>query len=239
MKRKDKFLKLPSEVVKKSFHNKDLIQLTPLTDNQKLFIDNYRYFPNKHHFLSGFSGTGKSYLALRLAIEDVLNKNYEKLIIIRSSVATRDIGYVPGTTEEKLCIYETPYHGLFDSFFPFKKSYDNLKLAGKVEFHSSSFLRGQTFEDAIIFVDECQSMNFHELDSIITRASETSKIIFAGDICQNDLIKSRHDVSGFVRFSKIIQAMEDYFEYIEFGHDDIVRGKMMKDYIIKRDTLFD
>lgn len=241
---KDKFTKeiqqiSPEPQVRKKFHIKDLLPLVPLTPTQHKYVNSYRETPEKHFFLGGPAGCGKSYLSLRLAIEDVLLKKYEKIIIVRSAVQTREIGFTTGDADEKLSVYEVPYHGIFDSFFTFKKSYENLKLCGQLEFTSSSFLRSQTWDNAIIFVDEGQSMNFHELDTIITRTSDTSKIIFAGDLkAQNDLNKSKYDTSGFVQFAQIIKSMGNHFEMINFEHDDIVRGKMMKDYIIKKDLLF-
>lgn len=222
---------------KKKFHHKDLIQFQPLTSNQRRLFDTFRNYKDKHLALLGSAGTGKTFSALFLALDDYLSVGeYDNIIIIRSCVATRDVGYLPGTEEEKAAVYEAPYNSICNELFKFSKSYDSLKKLNIVEFNTSSFLRGTTFNNSIIIVDECQSMSFHELDTILTRVGKNSRLILCGDVKQNDLIKSKHDVSGLDKLYQIIVNMDE-FEIIEFDYNDIVRSGFVKNYIIMKEKM--
>lgn len=220
---------------RKKVHHKDLIQYQPLTDTQKRLFDTFRNYKDKHLSLIGSAGTGKTFCALFLALDELLNnEQYEKIIIIRSAVSSRDIGFLPGDQQEKGQVYELPYIGICDEMFEFSKSYETLKKLGKIEFQLSSFLRGTTFSNSIIIVDEAQNMSFQEADTIITRTGQNSKVIIVGDIKQNDLVRSKYDQSGFNKLYEIIVNM-DSFEIIEFNHDDIVRSGFVKEYIITKE----
>lgn len=201
---------LESTRIRKSFHEKDLIliQIQPKTDNQNLVFDSYKN--NKQLFLYGCAGTGKTFLSLFLSLKSVLRKEYDKVYIVRSVVPVRDIGFLPGTEEEKIEVYEAPYKQICNELFPYSKSYDNLKLANKMEFIPTSFIRGITLNDCIVIVDETQNMTFEELSSIITRMGDNSKIIFCGDNNQNDLHYKKSDVSGFLQFLNIIKSMYEF-----------------------------
>lgn len=210
----------------------------PLTDNQKTFFDAYKqgdYFIALH----GVAGTGKTFIALYKALEEVLDKTnpFNKIIIVRSAVQSREIGHLPGDVGEKLEIYEQPYRQICHTLFDRKDAYQRLSEQGYIDFISTSFIRGMSFDDAIIIVDEMQNMNFEEIDTVMTRVGHRSKIIWCGDYRQTDLRKS-NDKSGILKFFDIAYHMKA-FTKIEFTADDIVRSSLVKDYIIAKITYED
>jgi predicted ribonuclease YlaK len=215
--------------------------IDPLTDNQKLLFDAYK--KEKHLVAYGCAGTGKTFITLYNALRDVLDERspYEKIYIVRSLVATREIGFLPGDHEDKSSLYQIPYKNMVKYMFEmpddasFEMLYGNLKTQGTISFWSTSFIRGTTLDNAIIIVDEMQNLSFHELDSIITRVGENSKIMFCGDATQSDLIKT-NDRNGIIEFLKILRVMPS-FELIEFGIDDIVRSGFVKEYITAKSQL--
>lgn len=221
----------------RKYSKKDLIKVSPLTNTQEnVFNGWYNEEVNKNLFLHGSAGTGKTYIASYLALEALLSKetHYKRLIIIRSAVTSREIGHLPGDIQEKAQSYEEPYIDIFGELLGNKNSYTDLKEQGLIHFNTTSFLRGRTFKDSIIIVDEVQNMSYGELSTAITRVGEDSKIIFCGDLRQNDLNKSKYDVTGLNGFISIIKAkpMEEYFNFFEFNHDDIVRSGLVKQFII-------
>ena len=208
-----------------------LNKIEPTTKNQELVFKTWKDGDNL--ILNGSAGTGKTFVSLYLALEKVLSKSrIKKLVIVRSVVPTRDLGFLPGTVEEKLSAFETPYVNMCAELFNDKGAYEQLKTKNKIEFVSTSYIRGTTYNDSILIIDECQNLTFHELDSIITRLGVNSKIIFAGDAAQSDLIKA-HEKTGIMDFKKIIDDMDE-FESIEFGIDDIVRSGLVKSYLISK-----
>jgi len=215
-----------------------LVDIQPLTKNQTILFDSYDL--DKHLFVYGCAGTGKTFCALYLALKDVLDEltPYDKVVIVRSLVATREIGFLPGDHEDKSSLYQIPYKNMVRYMFElnsdadFEMLYGNLKAQESIKFWSTSFLRGTTLDNSIIIVDECQNLNFHELDSIITRVGENSKIMFCGDATQSDLTKN-NERDGILNFMKIIQRMPE-FESIEFGIEDIVRSGLVKSYIVNK-----
>ena len=223
---------------KKPVNNDYLVDITPITDNQKRLFDSYN--EGKHIIAYGAAGTGKTFITLYNALKDVLSENtpYDKIYIVRSLVATREIGFLPGDHEDKSSYYQIPYKHMVKYMFQmpsdadFEMLYGNLRAQETIKFWSTSFLRGTTLDDAIIIVDEFQNLNFHELDSIITRVGENTKIVFCGDASQTDLTKT-NERNGIVDFMKIIRAMPS-FEMIEFGIDDIVRSGLVKEYLIAK-----
>ena len=210
----------------------DLLTFSPITHNQRKTYEAYR--EKQHLLLHGIAGTGKTFLSLYLALEEVLDpsSDYNDIFIVRSVVSTRDIGFLPGDEQEKVSLYEAPYRSICGELFGIKDAYDALKQQGNVKFMSTSFIRGITLNNSIVIVDECQNLNFHELDSIITRIGKNSKIIFSGDYTQSDLTKE-NDKKGISNFMTILKSLKE-FKTIEFGIDDIVRSDFLKSYIIAK-----
>lgn len=215
--------------------NFNLKPISPLTNNQRKVFRSFK--EDKDLFLHGCAGTGKTFLAIALALEQVLNDSdlYKRIIIFRSSVATRDIGFLKGNAREKMSVYEAPYNAIFTKLFNRGDAYEYLKRKGVVEFESSSYLRGLTFDDCILIVDESENHNFHELDTIYTRIGENCKIIFCGDYSQSDF-RFKDERDGILSFMKIMQQLEN-ISFIEFDENDIVRSKKVKDYIIARNRM--
>jgi len=215
-----------------------LVDVEPITENQKILFKSYS--EGKHLIAYGSAGTGKTFVTLYNAIKDVLDETtpYEKIYIVRSLVATREIGFLPGDYEDKSDIYQVPYKHMVKYMFEmssdadFEMLYGNLKSQDSINFWSTSFLRGTTLDKAIIIVDEFQNLNFHELDSIMTRVGQDSKIMFCGDASQSDLVKT-NDRNGIVDFMNILRKMPS-FDIIEFGIDDIVRSGLVKEYIVAK-----
>ena len=210
----------------------DLLTFEPITENQSKAKK--AYSRDRNLMLKGYPGTGKTFLALLFALQEVLDpsSDYKRVAIIRSVVPTRDIGFLKGDDKEKIAVYEAPYKAICGELFNRADSYDALKNQGAVSFISTSFIRGLTLNDCIIIVDEFENLSFHELDSIITRMGNNSKIIFCGDYTQSDLTKT-NEKNGCLDFMKILKSMND-FTFIEFGIEDIVRGKTVKNYIINK-----
>lgn len=209
----------------------ELRQVKPLTLNQSRVFEAYnRGFNLVNH---GYAGTGKTFLSVYLALNDILNNNaYQALTIIRSVVPSRDMGFLPGSPKEKAEVYERPYQEICDDLFGRGDGYKLLKLKRLVEFETTSFLRGVTLNNRIIVVDEINNMTFQELDTVMTRVGEGSRILFCGDYRQSDLNK-KYDRTGIREFMSITRRLPS-FEHIEFEEDDIVRGGIVKDYIIQR-----
>ena len=223
---------------KKPVNSDYLVNIEPITDNQKVLFDSYK--EGKHIIAYGAAGTGKTFVTLYNALKEVLDENtpYEKIYIVRSLVATREIGFLPGDHEDKSDIYQVPYKHMVKYMFQmasdaeFEMLYGNLRAQDTIKFWSTSFLRGTTLDNAIVIVDEMQNLNFHELDSIITRVGQNSKIFFCGDATQTDLQKT-NERNGIIDFMKIIRSMPS-FDLIEFGIEDIVRSGLVKEYLIAK-----
>ena len=221
---------------KKPVNNDYFVDIEPITDNQKILFDSYS--EGKNIIAYGAAGTGKTFITLYNALKEVLNEEtpYETVYLVRSLIATREIGFLPGDHEDKSSLYQIPYKHMVKYMFQmssdadFEMLYGNLKAQETIKFWSTSFLRGTTLDNAIVIVDEFQNLNFHELDSIITRVGQNSKIFFCGDATQTDLQKT-NERNGIVDFMKIIRSMPS-FDLIEFGIEDIVRSGLVKEYLI-------
>jgi hypothetical protein len=210
----------------------ELRNIKPLTVNQENTFDAYRDGYNL--MLHGFAGTGKTFCALYLALQDILSgrSEYDKIILIRSVVPSRDMGFLPGSIRDKIKVYEEPYKEICDDLFGRGDGYDILKLKKMVEFTTTSFLRGLTFNNAIVIVDETNNMLMSELDTVMTRMGNNSRIIFCGDYRQTDLNKP-HEREGITQFMKITHKINS-FRHIEFQKEDIVRSGVVRDYIIQK-----
>ena len=213
----------------------DLLQFDPLTYNQEIA---YKAWDDGDNLvLTGTAGTGKTFMALYLALEDVLDKEteWDKLIIVRSMVPTREMGFLPGDKEAKEEAFTTPYKTICNELFGDKNSYNKMFTSKQIQFESTSFIRGTTFDNCVIVVDEMQNLNFHELDSVITRVGRHSKIIFSGDYKQSDF-KFDDDKNGIIKFLQIVEQLKN-FSIINFGWEDIVRSDFVRDYIMTKEML--
>ena len=221
--------------------NSDLVKIEPVTDIQKVVFESYK--KGKNQFLYGCAGTGKTFITLYLAMKEVLRSDtpYDRVVMVRSLIPTREIGFLPGDEEDKAALYQVPYSNMVQFMFKqpneqaFSILYDRIKSQGSFYFLSTSFLRGLTFDNSIIIVDECQNLNFHELDTIVTRVGQDSKIMFCGDFMQTDLSKV-NERNGLHDFLRILEEMEE-FNCLEFNIGDIVRSGFVRNYLIQKTKL--
>lgn len=185
----------------------------------------------------GLPGTGKTFLALYFALQDIDDNMYDRITIVRSVVATRDMGFLPGSVEEKASVFELPYIGAVNELYGRGDAYDILKKKKVIEFSTTSFIRGITLDNTVVIIDEFQNMSSQELHSIITRLGENSRLIICGDVGQDDLTSERYnEKSGAAEMIRILQSM-DCISIIEFNVDDIVRSGFVKSYIIAKNKL--
>lgn len=207
-------------------------EIKPLTNNQKLTFE--KYYNGKNLLLLGFPGTGKSFISLFLALEDVMSKdsNFKKVVIIRSGQSGKNIGFLPGSAQQKMEVFETPYINICNNLFNRGDAYSILKQKNTIEFESTSFLRGTTIDNAIIIIDESQNFSYQELKTTLTRTGENTRIIVCGDINQDDLTSIRfNEESGLKKMIPILNKIET-ISSIEFGIEDIVRSGFVRDFIV-------
>ncbi len=225
----------------KEINHQQLVSIKAITDNQKEVFTSWK--KGKNQFLFGAAGTGKTFVSLYLALKDVfdLKKPYDRVVLVRSLIPTREIGFLPGDEEDKAALYQVPYQNMVQFMFQmqneqqFNSLYDKLKGQGSLFFLSTSFLRGLTFDNSIIIVDECQNLNFHELDTIVTRVGQDSKIVFCGDFDQTDLQRT-NEKNGLHDFLRILEEMDE-FNCTEFTIGDIVRSGFVRSYLINKTKL--
>ena len=225
----------------KEINHNNLVTIKPITDNQKQVFASWK--KGKNQFLFGCAGTGKTFISLYLALSEVLKNEtpYDKVIVVRSLIPTREIGFLPGDEEDKAALYQVPYSNMMQFMFEqpneqaFESLYNRIKAQGSYYFLSTSFLRGLTFDNSIIIVDECQNLNFHELDTIITRVGQDSRIVFCGDFNQTDLQKT-NEKNGLHDFLNILEEMDE-FNCTEFTIGDIVRSGFVRNYLINKTKL--
>ena len=219
--------------------NTDMMRdIEPLTENQKLLFESYKN--GKNLVAYGAAGTGKTFITLYNALREALDPTspHDKIYIVRSLVATREIGFLPGDHDDKSFLYQIPYKNMVKYMFEmpsdadFQMLYGNLKAQDTIDFWSTSFIRGTTLDKAIIIVDEFQNLNYHELDSIMTRVGTDTKIMFCGDATQTDLIK-QNERNGIHDFMRILRVMPSV-NIIEFGVEDIVRSGLCKEYLLAK-----
>ena len=212
----------------------EIYQYDPLTENQKKAFD--AWADGDHLALIGTAGTGKTFLAMYLALELITDKNLqERIIIFRSVVPTRDMGYLPGSVEEKKEVFETPYKNIISELVEGDQPYKRIIHTHQLEFNTTSYIRGITIDNAVVIVDEMQNLNFHELDSVMTRIGENCRVIFCGDYHQSDF-KEGGEREGIIKFMRIVEQLKN-FTTITFGWDDIVRSDFLRDYIMTKEML--
>jgi phosphate starvation-inducible protein PhoH len=216
---------------RKTWSAHDLKAVRPLTETQDEMF--HAWMNGMNVCAHGFAGTGKTFLALYLALNELFKEGspYKKIKIVRSAVPTRDIGFLPGTPEEKLASYEGPYRDILASLIGRYSTYDDMKAARIIEFVPTSFLRGLTWDNCIVIMDEAQSMSFHEISTAMTRLGDYSRLMVLGDVTQNDLIYKKNDVSGFAQMLEIIKRMNSFAD-LTFNEEDIVRSAFVKSWII-------
>lgn len=215
--------------------NFNLKHVNPLTENQRIAFD--AFDDGKHLMLHGMAGTGKTFIALYKAIESLMeNKSVQnKIYVVRSVVPTRDMGFLPGNQKEKMKVYEAPYYAICTELFDRSDAYEVLKQKNAIDFISTSFVRGITMNNCFVIVDEVNNMTFHELDSVITRIGKGCRVLFCGDFRQSDLTKDQ-ERNGLKDFMRVIDRLND-FVHVDFLEQDIVRSRLVKEYIIARQKL--
>ena len=207
----------------------------PLTLSQEKVYDSWNN--NQNLILSGSAGTGKTFLSLYFGITAALDKNQkqQKVVVVRSAVPTRDMGFLPGTIEEKEDAYKAPYTAIVNELFRDSDAYKKMEQFKNIEFLTTSFIRGITIHDAVVIIDEAQNCNFHELCSVITRLGDNCRLIISGDYYQSDFVK-QNDKSGLYKFINILNNMKS-FDHIEFEWKDIVRSGLVRDFIMTKEML--
>ena len=212
-----------------------LITLDPLTKSQENVFSSWKEGFNL--VLSGSAGTGKTYISTYLSLLDILDKNSpeKKLVIVRSAVPTRDMGFLPGTLEEKEDAYKAPYYSILTQLFEDHDAWKKIETAKQIEFLTTSFIRGITLTDSIVLIDESQNLTYHELCSVITRLGHNTRIIICGDYYQSDFTRSG-DREGLQKFTKILENMK-LFDHIEFTWEDIVRSGLVRDFIMTKEMV--
>lgn len=236
--RKERRLLRQGKETKETFQEKlnfNLKHFDPLTQNQRSTFDAFN--KDRNLMLHGIAGTGKSFLSMYLSLKEILNGSdkYKKVVIVRSVVPTRDMGFLPGNNKEKTKVYEAPYYAICTEIFGRSDSYEYLKSKNLIEFMSTSFIRGITLNDCIVIVDEMQNATLHELDSVITRIGHNCKVVFCGDFRQSDFTRE-HERNGLTDFMRIVRSMKS-FNFVEFDAADIVRSALVREYIIMKDKL--
>ena len=222
-----------SKMKKANFN--DMFEFEPQTTNQRIAYD--AWDDDDNLVLTGSAGTGKTFVAMYLAIEAVLTKEtpYDRVVIVRSVVPTRDMGFLPGTIEEKKEVFETPYKAICNELFGDVNIYDRMIANNQLQFTTTSFIRGLTIDNAVVIVDEMQNLNFHELDSVITRVGNNCRVIFSGDYLQSDF-KDPAERDGIQRFLRVMEQLKN-FSVVTFGWQDIVRSDFLRDYIMTKEML--
>jgi len=214
---------------KKNWSIHDLHNVTPLTEKQEDMF--HAWFQGDDICAHGSAGTGKSFLSLFLACSEMLDRGeHDRIIIIRSAVQGRDMGHLPGSLEEKYAEYEAPYQAILSDLFGRKSTYADMKEAGKIEFMTTSFIRGLTFDNAIIILDEFQNCTFAEIDSVMTRVGKNSRVLVAGDDKRQCDLR-HHEETGSNRMISAFKKMGE-FSTIEFNTEDVVRSAYAKSWLL-------
>ena len=216
-------------------NHQSLIDVKPITTNQQLVFSEWQ--DNNHMVLAGSAGTGKTFLAMYLALRELLKENseYYQIVIIRSAVSIRDQGHLPGDRKEKEDAFAAPYKQICYELMEDPTSYAKMLNSKQILFETTSYIRGISHNNSLIIVDEMQNLNFHELDTVITRVGKNSRIVFCGDYRQTDFYR-QDEKSGIFKFMQILERMNN-FSIITFGWEDIVRSGLVRDYIMTKEML--
>lgn len=215
----------------------DIKPIKPITEAQRAMVESF--FMGNHVVADGSAGTGKTYLSLWLALNLVLSKEYNqhKIIIVRSNVPTgKDVGHLPGELEEKMAPFEAPYRDILQDLLGKPSSYDDMKEAGVIEFMPVAFIRGLSWDNAVVIVDESQNMDDATVNTIMTRVGKNTKVIICGDRAQNDLVYDKKTPSGFDNMIRILSNMDEV-DIIRFTKRDIVRSGFVKAWIVAKEDL--
>lgn len=197
-------------------------KLKPRTDNQKVYI---RTIAENHiTFCQGVAGSGKTHIAIGMALEYLLENKVKKIIITRPVVESGEkIGYLPGTAEEKLHPYLLPLLDEVNHFIS-SSQYAGLKTNNKIEIVPLGLMRGRNFHDAFIVADECQNASYDQLKMLLTRLGNGSKMVLTGDVSQSDL--NRHLQGGFYTMTNILNNVEGIgISYLDMT--DIIRNPII------------
>lgn len=221
--------KRKAKPVKAKIDNLNVKKVEPITEAQREMFASFMQGQNV--VACGSAGTGKTYVATYLALQEVFAQRKNKIVFVRSAVPTRQIGHLPGDLNEKSLVYTTPFKQIVDDLCENGTAYNILTTKGVIEFMTTSFIRGITLDNCIIIFDEFQSSGWHELASVVSRCGKNTQIVFCGDTKQNDLITNKHDVSGLSNFMKVADDMEE-FDIVKFYPQDIVRSGLVKSFIL-------
>lgn len=204
-----------------------------LTEHQQQTFHAWR--EGQHLVLSGDAGTGKTFISFYLALRQVLKKDSEhsQVIVIRSIVPSREVGYLPGSLKEKIGVYEDPYRYICNQLLNRGDGYEILKNKLQLSFQTTSYLRGVTFENCIVIIDEIQNLSYGELATVTTRIGQNCRLIFCGDTKQTDLWRPE-ERNGVHHFLSILQRIDSVTK-VDFDINDVVRSGFVKEFLFAQD----
>lgn len=221
-KKKNKSIDLTNNLAPATPYSSFKNRLKPRTENQKNYIRTVA--ESSITFCQGLAGSGKTHIAIGMALEYLLDEKIKKIIITRPVLeAGEKIGYLPGTAEEKLHPYLLPILDEINHFIS-PALYASLKLNNKIEVVPLGLMRGRNFHESFIVADECQNASYDQLKMLLTRIGRDSKMVLTGDIGQSDL--SRHMRGGFLQMISSLEGINNIgFSVLESV--DIVRNPII------------
>lgn len=215
----------------------DLKNIKPISSAQRMLFESYLAHDN-HVVANGFPGTGKTYLSFWLGLNSVLSPDepQDRIIVVRSAVPARDIGFLPGDAKEKMAPFEVAYKDIVHDLIGKSTSYEDMCEAGKIEFMPTSFLRGLTWDNAVVILDEIQNLTWQEIHTVMTRIGKNTRVLVCGDVSQNDLQNKRNEETGIGNFLTVAERMNT-FDIVNFTKHDVVRSGFVKDWILAKEDL--